>query len=125
MSPSKIQELQKLSGQGPDAMTVYYQVSKQAFAMNVADNALAPRLNRHDIAVIEPARIPQPGQCVAARVKGMADAIVRIYHALPSGEGKRQPFELAPINRSFRRLHSSRESIRILGTVVARQERLI
>jgi SOS-response transcriptional repressor LexA len=124
MVNSKVAGLQTITEQWPDSITVYFEVSKKAFAMNVYDKAMEPKLNQHDIVVVDAGVIPQPGQFVAARVKNTEDAIVRIYRALENGQGKR-PFELITLNTYFPVIRSTDQAISILGTVVARWERMI
>jgi SOS-response transcriptional repressor LexA len=124
MVNSKTAGLQQITEQWPDSITVYFEVSKKAFAMNVYDRAMEPRLNQHDIVVIDASVIPQPGQLVAARVKNLDDAVVRIYRALEGVEGKR-PFELVPMNTYFPVIRSVDQTLQVLGTVVARWERMV
>ena len=124
MVNSKVAGLRPITEQWPDSITVYFEVSKKAFAMNVYDRAMEPKLNPHDIVVVDEFVIPQPGQLVAARIKGIEDALVRTYRSLEGGGGKR-PFELVPLNTFFPHLRSVDQTISILGTVVARWERMI
>lgn len=117
MINSKLAGLQAIHEQWPDSFTVNFEVSKKAFAVNVSDRAMEPELKLNDIVVVDPTIIPQPGQYVVVRVKGMDDAIVRLYRALDGGQSKR-PFELVPLSSFFPVIRSVDQLISMLGTVV-------
>jgi len=107
----------------PDSITVYYEVSNQAFAMKLVDAAMEPKLHIEDIVVIDQNAPLVPGQFAAWRVKGMPEAIVRQYRVLNYTNGERN-YELVPLNSFFPVITSKESDCKLLGRVVARWERL-
>ena len=124
MVNSKVAGLQRITNQWPETVLVYADVSPEAFAMDIYDRGMEPRLVMHDTVVIEPTIIPEPGQWVAARVQGIESAIIRVYKATEFTQAKRH-FSLLPLNENYSPLQSQTVDIRILGVAVARWERLI
>lgn len=106
-----------------DADTVRHQLlmhndmalSQQSFALRVEEQAMMPAILRNDVVIIDPNLSPQPGDIVLALQH--KNALLRTWRQRGSEEGVAQ-FELAPININFPELHSSRDSLKLTGTLV-------
>ena len=90
-------------------------LSQQSFAIRVAEQAMTPAILRGDVVIIDPSLAPQPGDCVLAMQQ--QNALLRTWRQRGSEEGVAQ-FELAPVNINFPELHSSRDSLQLIGTLV-------
>jgi SOS-response transcriptional repressor LexA len=76
------------------------QLSKHAFALKMPDDSMEPELRRHDILIIDPDKIPQPGSFVVAKVDDNTEVIVRRYKQLSAAKNSQQ-FELLAINQHW------------------------
>lgn len=90
-------------------------LSQQSFAFRVEDQSMAPAILRDDVVIIDPSLSPQPGDSVLALQQQVA--LLRTWRQRGSEEGVAQ-FELAPVNINFPELHSSRDSLQLIGTLV-------
>jgi transcriptional regulator with XRE-family HTH domain len=90
-------------------------LSQQSFAFRVEEQAMMPAIVRDDVVIIDPQVSPQPGDSVLALQQQIA--LIRTWRQR-SSEGGVTQFELAPININFPELHSSRENLKLIGTVV-------
>ncbi|MCJ7926421.1 MAG: helix-turn-helix domain-containing protein [Pantoea vagans] len=90
-------------------------LSQQSFAIRVEEQAMTPAILRGDVVIIDPSLAPQPGDCVLAMQQ--QNALLRTWRQRGSEEGVAQ-FELAPVNINFPELHSSRDSLKLIGTLV-------
>ncbi|MDF2041696.1 MULTISPECIES: helix-turn-helix domain-containing protein [unclassified Pantoea] len=90
-------------------------LSQQSFAIRVEEQAMTPAILRGDVVIIDPSLAPQPGDCVLAMLQ--QNALLRTWRQRGSEEGVAQ-FELAPVNINFPELHSSRDSLQLIGTLV-------
>lgn len=90
-------------------------LSQQSFAIRVEEQAMTPAILRGDVVIIDPSLAPQPGDCVLAMQQ--QNALLRTWRQRGSEEGVAQ-FELAPVNINFPELHSSRDSLQLIGTLV-------
>jgi len=90
-------------------------LSQQSFAIRVEEQAMTPAILRGDVVIIDPSLAPQPGDCVLAMLQ--QNALLRTLRQRGSEEGVAQ-FELAPVNINFPELHSSRDSLQLIGTLV-------
>ena len=90
-------------------------LSQQSFAIRVEEQAMTPAILREDVVIIDPSLAPQPGDCVLAVQQ--QNAILRIWRQRGSEEGVTQ-FELAPVNINFPELHSRRDNLKLIGTLV-------
>lgn len=90
-------------------------LSQQSFAIRVEEQAMTPAILRGDVVFIDPSLAPQPGDCVLAMQQ--QNALLRTWRQRGSEEGVAQ-FELAPVNINFPELHSSRDSLQLIGTLV-------
>lgn len=90
-------------------------LSQQSFAIRVAEKAMTPAILKEDVVIIDPSLAPQPGDCVLALQQQVA--LLRTWRQRCSEDGVTQ-FELAPVNINFPELHSSRDSLKLLGTLV-------
>jgi SOS-response transcriptional repressor LexA len=124
MVSSKIAGKVKVGSDWPDRITIYRKVSPDAFAMDVSDGGMEPRVNKGDRVVVEPRIIPQPGYLVAVRVKDQDSAIVRKFKALEATKAKRH-YELHPHDQDYRQYTTRNDEIQMLGVCVERHESLI
>jgi len=90
-------------------------LSQQSFAIRVEEQAMTPAILRGDVVIIDPSLAPQPGDCVLAMQQ--QNALLRTWRQRGSEDGVMQ-FELAPVNINFPELHSRRDSLTLLGTLV-------
>lgn len=90
-------------------------LSQQSFAFRVEEQAMMPAIVRDDVVIIDPRVSPRPGDSVLALQQQIA--LIRTWRQRSSEDGVTQ-FELAPININFPELHSSRENLKLIGTVV-------
>jgi len=90
-------------------------LSQQSFAFRVEEQAMMPAIVRDDVVIIDPRVSPRPGDSVLALQQQIA--LIRTWRQR-SSEGGVTQFELAPININFPELHSSRENLKLIGTVV-------
>jgi len=90
-------------------------LSQQSFAIRVEELAMTPAILRGDVVIIDPCQSPQPGDCVLALQQ--QNALLRTWRQRGSENGVAQ-FELAPVNINFPELHSGRDSLKLLGTLV-------
>lgn len=90
-------------------------LSQQSFAIRVEEQAMTPAILRGDVVIIDPSLAPQPGDCVLAMQQ--QNALLRTWRQRGSEEDVAQ-FELAPVNINFPDLHSSRDSLKLAGTLV-------
>ena len=90
-------------------------LSQQSFAFRVEEQAMMPAIVRDDVVIIDPRVSPRPGDSVLALQQQIA--LIRTWRQR-SSEGGVTQFELAPININFPELHSSRENLELIGTVV-------
>ena len=90
-------------------------LSQQSFAVRVGEQAMEPALLRNDVVIIDPKVSPLPGDTVVALQQNVA--LLRTYRLRSSERGVAQ-FELAPVNIDFPLLHSSRDGVKLAGTLV-------
>ncbi|CAH6255081.1 helix-turn-helix domain-containing protein [Pantoea agglomerans] len=90
-------------------------LSQQSFAFRVEEQAMTPAILRNDVVIIDPRQSPQPGDCVL--VLQQQAALLRTWRQRRIENGVMQ-FELAPVNINFPELHSSRDSLKLIGTLV-------
>ncbi|MEB7537325.1 helix-turn-helix domain-containing protein [Pantoea anthophila] len=90
-------------------------LSQQSFGFRVEDQSMAPAILRHDVVIIDPSLSPQPGDSVLALQQQVA--LLRTWRQRGSEEGVTQ-FELAPVNINFPELHSRRDNLKLIGTLV-------
>lgn len=90
-------------------------LSQQSFAFRVVEQAMAPEILRGDVVIIDPSLTPQPGDCVLALQQKVT--LLRTWRQRNSENGVTQ-FELAPANINFPELHSSRDNLKLIGTLV-------
>ena len=90
-------------------------LSQQSFGFRVEEQAMMPAIVRDDVVIIDPRVSPRPGDSVLALQQQIA--LIRTWRQR-SSEGGVTQFELAPININFPELHSSRENLKLIGTVV-------
>jgi len=90
-------------------------LSQQSFALRVEEQAMAPAIMKDDVVIIDPSLAPQPGDCVLALQQQIA--LLRTWRQR-GREGGITQFELAPVNINFPELHSARDNLKLLGTLV-------
>lgn len=90
-------------------------LSQQSFAFRVGDQSMAPAILRDDVVIIDPSLSPQPGDSVLALQQQVV--LLRTWRQRGSEEGVTQ-FELAPVNINFPELHSRRDNLKLIGTLV-------
>jgi SOS-response transcriptional repressor LexA len=120
MISARLAGLQEITDQWPDTVVVFFEVSKRAFAMSIADEAMAPLLQLSDVVIVDGDREATPGKLVAVRVEGEDQALVRTFKSVKP-MGAEPYFELVPLSQYFRTLRSIDDvAITVLGQVVAR-----
>ncbi|URW93853.1 helix-turn-helix domain-containing protein [Pantoea agglomerans] len=90
-------------------------LSQQSFAFRVEEQAMTPAILRNDVVIIDPTQSPQPGDCVLVLQQQVA--LLRTWRQRGI-ENRVMQFELAPVNINFPELHSSRDSLKLIGTLV-------
>ena len=75
-------------------------LGEYAFALKMKDDSMRPELKIHDILIINPDCIPNPGNFVVARLEDDSEAIVRRYKQL-SAVKKSHEFELLALNDAW------------------------
>ena len=110
----------------PLSITVYYQVSNEAFAVIVDDDAMKPEINAGDLIVVEPKMTPT-GEIVVACLKREHLVIIRQYKALSYKKGVLHFILKATEESNFPSYDSEENSsnIDVLGVVVARWEKKV
>jgi SOS-response transcriptional repressor LexA len=124
MVSSKVAGKSPIRPDYPDRITVYCNASPAAFAMDVCDDAMEPRLHKGDRVVVEPNLAPHPGNIVAVRVPDHDCAIVRKYRGLEPTKGKRA-FEVLPLVADFPTYSSRNTEMQWLGVCIERHESLV
>jgi SOS-response transcriptional repressor LexA len=71
-----------------------------AFALKMQDESMAPELKLNDVLIIDPDKLPQPGQFVVARIAENSEVIVRRYKQLSAAQNNQQ-FELLAENKHW------------------------
>jgi transcriptional regulator with XRE-family HTH domain len=124
------QQEARISEQRPEhwplSITVYYQVSNEAFAVIVDDDAMKPEINAGDLIVIEPKMTPT-GEIVLACLKRENLVVVRQYKAISYKKGILHFVLKATEESNFPSFDSEENAsnIDVLGVVVARWEKKI
>ncbi|MFB6325530.1 helix-turn-helix domain-containing protein [Pantoea deleyi] len=90
-------------------------LAQQSFAVRVEEQAMTPAILQNDVVIIDPTQLPQPGDCVLALQQ--QTPLLRTWRQRGPQDGVVQ-FELAPVNINFPDLHSSRDSLKLIGTLV-------
>ncbi|WP_293771438.1 helix-turn-helix domain-containing protein [uncultured Pantoea sp.] len=90
-------------------------LAQQSFGVRVEEQAMAPAILQNDVVIIDPTQSPQPGDCVLALQQHTP--LLRTWRQRGPQDGVVQ-FELAPVNINFPDLHSSRDSLKLIGTLV-------
>lgn len=90
-------------------------LGKHAFALKVQDDSMDPDLKLHDVLIIDPDKLPQPGQLVVAKIEDNNDVIVRRYKQTSLSQQK-QSFELLTTNTHWANLKDSSQC-KLVGTV--------
>lgn len=90
-------------------------LAQQSFGVRVEEQAMAPAILQNDVVIIDPTQSPQPGDCVLALQQ--QTPLLRTWRQRGPQDGVVQ-FELAPVNINFPDLHSSRDSLKLIGTLV-------
>lgn len=91
------------------------QLSKNAFALKMQDDSMSPELNPHDILIVDPHKLPQPGQFVVAHIRESKEVIIRRYKQISSGQPQQQ-FELIAANKHWADVKDSSQC-QLIGTI--------
>lgn len=93
------------------------QLSRFAFALDVEDVSMRPRLENGDQVIIDPEEELRPGAFVAASSAGQP-AVLRKYRPRDINEHGVQSFDLVALHPDYPAMKSDVMPIRILGVVV-------
>jgi SOS-response transcriptional repressor LexA len=99
--------------------TIHKPFSAATFAVPIMDASMHPKFEEgRDFPIIDPARLPVPGKFVLARNRP-GGVVFRKYRELGMNEHGDMAFELVPLNDDFATLHSERDGLIVIGTMVA------
>ena len=107
---------------GAESIVVYHEVSEDSVAFRVTDRAMEPRFNVDNMIVYDPQRKPEHGKFVAARVRGIEEAVIRQMICNEDGTST-----LAALNdrQMYPDIAVTREGVNLLGRVVLRIEKVL
>jgi SOS-response transcriptional repressor LexA len=97
-------------------------LSDYAFAIAIADDEMAPDLNKGDRVVVDPAAAFRPGDAVMASVDHKL-ATIRQYRPKGCNDRGVEYFELVPINPVYAPMRSDFQNIRIIGRVMEQRRK--
>lgn len=111
-------------GEGFETITVNRSCSQRTFALLIKGKSMLPRFEPGDIVVIDPDRVPNPGQFVVAK-NTEEEATFKKYKALGVNKYGDAVFELIPLNEDFATLHSERDHLHIIGVAIEHRKGLL
>lgn len=92
-------------------------IGKNAFALKMKDESMSPDFKINDILIIDPDRMPEPGNFVVTQIKNDDQVIIRRYKQL-SVHKSFQEFELVPANDNWAKIVVNHEKECIIIGVV-------
>lgn len=102
-----------------DFVDVYGEFSSDCFALRVTGDSMTPLIDEGDIVVVDPNRLPHPGDYIVARseLEHLNETTVKRYHPIGFDEEGREIFEARPLNDLYPSLHSVEQRLVIVGTI--------
>lgn len=91
--------------------------SREAFALKIEGDSMAPSFHTGDVVIIDPDIEPQPGEFVVAK-NGDHEATFKKYRLVSFDARGEQVFELVPLNTDYPVMRSDNMPIRVIGTMV-------
>jgi SOS-response transcriptional repressor LexA len=100
-------------------------IGKNAFALQIKDESMAPEFRINDLIIVDPDTSPKPSDFVVALIEGDQEVIVRKYKQL-SASKETQEFDLIALNEDWAdiRVSSSEMQAHIIGCGVSLVRRL-
>ncbi|MDX7693595.1 S24 family peptidase [Aeromonas caviae] len=98
-------------------VTASVDIGPCGFGLWVRGNSMEPRFSEGDLLLADPDVAPKPGDYVIAK-NGSEEATFKKYRPRGIDETGRDVFELVPLNEDFPTLHSDRQPITIIATVI-------
>lgn len=103
----------------PISSTVQKRIGKNAFALAVKDESMAPEFKFDDILIIDPDTQPNPGDFIIVKLENESEAIIRKFKQL-SASKENPEFELIAINNDWPDVKISKEFNEIfIGSVIS------
>ena len=103
-------------GGADDYILAHNSHGPHTFAVRIVGNSMEPEFREHDIVVIDPDVMPNPGDYVVARNHEEA-ATFKKYRPRGIVDGQ-EVFELVPLNEDYAVMRSNEQPIQIIGTMV-------
>lgn len=99
-------------------------LSRWAFGLDVEGLSMAPRFQPGNRLIVDPDRVPRPGDFVIAR-NGTNQATFKKYRPRGIDPHGNEVFELVPLNDDYPTLRSDTEKLIIIGVVTEVRQKLI
>lgn len=97
-------------------------MSGNAFAVTATDDAVAPTINKHEIAIVDPAIQPRPGDLVVANDPTADRAVIRFFQPLHTSHPSAPGFCLKASDPKLPDIISTqRKPVKVYGTVVSKE----
>ncbi len=96
-------------------------LSSAAFAISLVDNSMEPHFYKDDIVIIDPERMPTPGDYILAIVKENAkkNQLFRKYREIDAKKTKATPYELIALNEDWASIRiTDPKTCQILGSLI-------
>ena len=103
-------------GSADDYILAHNSHGPHTFAVRIVGNSMEPEFREHDIVVIDPDVMPNPGDYVVAR-NHAEEATFKKYRPRGIVDGI-EVFELVPLNPDYAPMRSDQQPIQIIGTMV-------
>lgn len=104
-------------GQGFETIMTDVEVSESAFGLEIRGKSMEPDFIEGDRVIVDPRVEPLPGDFVVAK-NGEEEATFKKYRPRGTNERGQMVFELVPLNDDFPVMHSERDHMRIIATMV-------
>ncbi len=98
-------------------VTASVDIGPCGFGLWLRGKSMEPRFSEGDLLLADPDVAPKPGDYVIAK-NGSEEATFKKYRPRGIDETGRDVFELVPLNEDFPTLHSDRQPITIIATVI-------
>jgi len=93
-------------------------LGKNAFALYVKDDSMAPEFRLNDILIVDPEIIPNPGDFVLAQLDGDNEVLIRKYKQISVSKVDKE-FELIALNENWADIRVSGDvASKLIGAVV-------
>ncbi|CAG9195789.1 hypothetical protein PSP6_160105 [Paraburkholderia tropica] len=104
-------------GQGFETIMTDVEVSESAFGLEIRGKSMEPDFFEGDRVIVDPRVEPLPGDFVVAK-NGHEEATFKKYRPRGTNDHGQMVFELVPLNDDFPIMHSERDHMRIIATMV-------